>query len=192
MSKKLKVVAVVGSLQRPSRTLSLTQSVAAKLGESIAIELEVIELGDIVGRLGPATRRTDLPAAIEQQLKAVESADLVIAATPVYRASFTGLFKHFFDFIDHTALVDVPVLLLATGGSQRHALVIEGALRPLFSFFQSLTLPIGVFATDPEFSNYQVSDLDLVARIDLAVERALPWLEARIHHPSRNPQALAA
>jgi FMN reductase len=76
-------------------------------------------------------------------LAAVEAADALIVGTPVYRASFTGLFKHFFDFVEQTALVDVPVLLAASGGSDRHALVLEHQLRPLFSFFQAQTLPIG-------------------------------------------------
>jgi MsuE subfamily FMN reductase len=67
-------------------------------------------------------------------LAAVEAADALIVGTPVYRASFTGLFKHFFDFVEQTALVDVPVLLAASGGSDRHALVLEHQLRPLFSF----------------------------------------------------------
>jgi len=192
MSKTFKVVAVSGSLQRPSRTLSLVHAVLDRLGDALPIEFEVIELGEIASQIGPVTRRADLPAAAEAQVRAIEGADLVIAATPVYRASFTGLFKHLFDFVDHNALIDVPVLLLASGGSPRHALVIEQSLRPLFSFFQALTLPIGVFASDGEFSNYQVKDKLLVERIDLAVERALPWLRHRTLAASAPLQALAA
>lgn len=192
MSKTLKVVAVSGSLQRPSKTLTLVQAVLGRLGDALPIESEIIELGDIASQIGPVVRRADLPASAEAKVRAIEGADLLIAATPVYRASFTGLFKHLFDFVDHNALIDVPVLLLASGGSPRHALVIEQSLRPLFSFFQSLTLPIGVFACDGEFSNYQVADKFLVDRIDLAVERALPWLRHRSPVASAPLQALAA
>ncbi|MFP5392960.1 MAG: NAD(P)H-dependent oxidoreductase, partial [Gammaproteobacteria bacterium] len=106
-------------------------------------------------------------------------ADLLVVATPVYRASFTGLFKHLFDFVHHETLFDVPVLLAATGGSERHALVIDHQLRPLFSFFQALTLPIGVYASEADFSNYRISSPALHARIALAVERARPYLSHR-------------
>jgi len=111
-------------------------------------------------------------------LAAVEAADALIVGTPVYRASFTGLFKHFFDFVEQTALVDVPVLLAASGGSDRHALVLEHQLRPLFSFFQAQTLPIGVYATDRDFTpEYTIQSAALRDRIILAVARALPILE---------------
>jgi FMN reductase len=98
-------------------------------------------------------------------------------ATPVYRGSFTGLFKHFFDFIDQDALIDKPVLLAATGGSERHALVIDHQMRPLFSFFQARTLPLGVYATDKDFVDYRVQDDALIQRAQLAVQRALPLIE---------------
>ena len=124
-------------------------------------------------------RRDQLPATIEAELDRIESADLLIVASPVYRASFTGLFKHLFDFVDQYALVDKPVLLAATGGSDRHALIIEHQLRPLFGFFQALTLPIGVYAKDSDFTDYRVSSLDLQERIDLAVTRALPLIRGR-------------
>src|ERR671918_283478 len=59
----------------------------------------------------------------------------LMVASPVYRASFTGLFKHVFDFVGQYSLIDTPVLLAATGGSDRHALIIDHQFRPLFSFF---------------------------------------------------------
>ena len=112
---------------------------------------------------------------------AIEAADFLIVASPVYRASFTGLFKHLFDFVDHNALNDVPVLLAATGGSDRHALVIDHQLRPLFSFFQARTLPVGVFATDADFVDYRVQNEALLQRAKLAVERALPLVALTRH-----------
>ena len=101
-------------------------------------------------------------------------------ASPVYRASFTGLFKHLFDFVGQYALVDTPVLLAATGGSYRHALIIEHQFRPLFGFFQALTLPLGVYANDSDFTGYRVSSLELHERIDQAVSRALPLIRAGV------------
>ncbi len=110
---------------------------------------------------------------------AIERPDLLVVATPVYRGSYTGLFKHLFDFVHHEKLVDVPVLLAATGGSDRHALIIDHQLRPLFSFFQALTLPVGVYASEADFSNYQISSEALQRRVALAVERARPFLSHR-------------
>ncbi len=115
---------------------------------------------------------------MQDDLATVENADALIVGTPVYRASFTGLFKHFFDFVEQNALIDVPVLLAASGGSERHALVLEHQLRPLFSFFQAQTLPIGVYATDRDFSpEYTVQSELLNERINLAITRAVPVLQ---------------
>lgn len=81
--------------------------------------------------------------------------------------------------------MDVPVLLAASGGSDRHALVLEHQLRPLFSFFQAQTLPIGVYATDLDFTNYQVSSPVLRDRIKLAAARALPVFHYAASQPAR-------
>jgi FMN reductase len=119
--------------------------------------------------------------AVEQALAAVEQADVLVVVTPVFRGSYTGLFKHFFDFIDQDALIDKPVLLAATGGSERHALMIDHQLRPLFSFFQARTLPLGVYATDQDFVNYRLQNEALLDRARLAVQRALPLLKLAGH-----------
>ena len=110
----------------------------------------------------------------------IESADLLVVATPVYRASFTGLFKYLFDFVDQYALIDTPVLLAATGGSERHALILEHQLRPLFGFFQSLALPVGVYANDSDFTDYRISNPQLTERIEKAIARALPLVRSSI------------
>ncbi len=179
MSKKHKIVAVSGSLQQPSRTLALVQSLLSALEAALPVEIRMIDLGEIAGRLSGALTRAQVPVDVEEHIRAIETADLVIAASPVYRASYTGLFKHLFDLVHHEALIDVPVLLAATGGSERHALVIDHQLRPLFSFFQAHTLPIGVYASESDFDRYEIASEALRSRIALAVERAVPQLVAR-------------
>ncbi|WPB55789.1 FMN reductase [Xylophilus sp. GOD-11R] len=179
MTKPLKVVAVSGSLQRPSRTLALVEHLVDLIGEAVPIQTRLIELGVVGPRLAGALARAQLPADVEAEIAAVESADLLVVASPVYRATYSGLFKHFFDFVHHEALIDVPVLLAATGGSERHALVIDHQLRPLFSFFQARTLPVGVYATDRDFTDYRLSNEALLARAALAVQRSLPLLKLR-------------
>lgn len=176
MSSTLKIVAVTGSTFRPSRTLVLTEAIVAELGRHLPIDSRIIELGDLVRPLGGALSRKELPETIEHELRAIESADLLVVAAPVYRGSYPGQFKHLFDLIGQDSLIDTPVLLAATGGSERHALVIDHQLRPLFSFFQSLTLPIGVYASEADFDNYRITSEPLQARIRLAVERAVPLL----------------
>ncbi len=174
----LNIVAVSGGLNTPSKTESLVQGILDELGQATDIQVHFIKLSEIGPLLGGAIYRNQLPQRVQDDLAAIEAADALIVGTPVYRASFTGLFKHLFDFVEQTALVDVPVLLAASGGSDRHALVLEHQLRPLFSFFQAQTLPIGVYATDKDFTaEYTVKSEQLRDRITLAVARALPILE---------------
>jgi FMN reductase len=128
-----------------------------------------------VGReFSGALRRDELGPGAQEAVRQIESATLLIIASPVYRASFTGLFKHVFDFVGQYSLIDKPVLLAATGGSDRHALIIEHQFRPLFSFFQALTLPIGVYASDADFVDYRIESPALRERIAQAVSRGIP------------------
>lgn len=183
--RTLKVVAVSGGLNTPSKTESLIDAILAELHHALDIEVHYIKLSEIGTGLGGVISRNDLPANVQHALATIETADALIVGTPVYRASFTGLFKHLFDFVDQFALVDIPVLLAASGGSDRHALVLEHQLRPLFSFFQAQTLPIGVYATDQDFTNYQVSSSLLRERIKLAAARALPIFHYAATQPLR-------
>jgi len=179
-SRALRVVAVSGSLTDPSRTTALVEAIVAAFGDVLPIETHIIKLNELGPHLAGTLSRKGLPPEAEAELQAVENADLLVVATPVYRASFTGLFKHFFDFVDQYALVDTPVLLAATGGSERHALIIEHQLRPLFGFFQSLALPVGVYAHDSDFTNYTISNEQLTERINKAIARALPLVRSSL------------
>ena len=179
-SRPLRVVAVSGSLTDPSRTTALVEAIVASVGRALPIESHVITLNTLGPHLAGVLSRKGLPPEAEHELAAIEKADLLVVATPVYRASFTGLFKHLFDFVDQYALVDTPVLLAATGGSDRHALIIEHQLRPLFGFFQSLALPVGVYANDSDFTDYRISNPQLDERIEKAVARALPLVRSAL------------
>lgn len=174
MPARYRVVAVSGSLHEPSKTTALLRAIADAVAERIDVDVRIIELTEIGPGLAGALRRDDLPPAVEAQLQAIEEADLLIVGSPVYRASFTGLFKHLFDFIGQYALVGKPVLLAATGGGERHALILEHQLRPLFAFFQALTLPLGVYASNTDFDGYEIRSPQILDRIALAAERALP------------------
>jgi FMN reductase len=181
-SRPLRVVAVSGSLTAPSRTTALVEEIVAAFARAVEptteIDAHIVALHELGPHLAGALSRKALPQIAEEELQRIEAADLLIVATPVYRASFTGLFKHLFDFVDQYALVDTPVLLAATGGSERHALIIEHQLRPLFGFFQSLALPVGVYAHDSDIVDYAIADTALAERIEKAVARGLPLIRS--------------
>lgn len=172
----LRVVAVSGSLHEPSKTTALLRGILDELGEHVPIRSHVIELTQIGPDLAGALSRSEVSTVVEEELRRIENADVLVVASPVYRASFTGLFKHLFDFVEQYSLVDKPVLLAATGGGERHALIIEHQMRPLFGFFQALTLPIGVYASDTDFTNYRITSDAVRERIELAVLRGLPFI----------------
>ncbi|MGX9732501.1 FMN reductase [Janthinobacterium aestuarii] len=192
MTRPLRLVAVSGGLQRPSKAAALAEHLMDLIAEEVLCEQRLVELGQLAPQLAGATWRSHLPETVERELAAVEQADILVVATPVFRGSYTGLFKHFFDFIDQDALIDKPVLLAATGGSERHALMIDHQLRPLFSFFQARTLPLGVYATDKDFTDYRLQDEALLQRATLAVQRALPLIGLTRHARSANAEELVA
>ncbi len=193
MTRPLRLVAVSGGLQRPSKSAALAEHLLDLIADEFPCEQHLVELGQLAPQLAGAVWRSQLPDTVERELSIVEQADILVVTTPVYRGSYTGLFKHFFDFIDQDALVDTPVLLAATGGSERHALMIDHQLRPLFSFFQARTLPLGVYATDKEFVDYRLQDPARIERTRLAVERALPFIElTRDPRAATAPEAVAA
>lgn len=170
------VVGVSGSPTRPSRTTALVTEVAEAFADRLGGHATVIELGPLLGALGAGPFRGDLGEDAQRALAAVEAADVIVVGSPAYRATYTGLFKLFFDHIGQHALVDKPIVLTATGGSDRHALLVEHQMRPLFGFFQALTLPLGIFANESDFEDYRVTSDDLRARIDIAVSRTATLL----------------
>lgn len=190
MTRPLRLTAVSGGMQRPSRSTALAEHLMDLIAQALPCEQRLIEVGVLAPQFAEAIWRNQLPPTVERELAAVEQADVLVVATPVYRGSYTGLFKHFFDFIEQDALVDKPILLAATGGSERHALVIEHQLRPLFSFFQARTWPLGVYATDKDFVDHRVHADALLQRARLAVDRGLHLVElARLEKRSASSEA---
>lgn len=192
MTRPLRLVAVSGGMQSPSKSAALAQHLLDLIADEVPCQPHRIDLGSFAPQLAGAVWRHQLPDAVEQSLAAVERADVLVVASPVFRGSYPGLFKHFFDCIHPDALIDKPIVLAATGGSERHALVIDHQLRPLFSFFQARTAPLGVYATDQDFVDYQLRDSALRARAQLAVQRAMPLI--RLAHAAHTelPQPLLA
>ena len=170
------IVGVRGSPTSPSRTTVLVTEVTAAFAARLGGTAEVVELGPLLADLGAGPHRGDIGDGAQRALATVEGADVLVVGSPAYRATYTGLFKLFFDHVGQYALVDTPVVLTATGGSDRHALLVEHQMRPLFGFFQAFTLPLGIFANESDFADYRVSSVDLQARIDVAVSRTVALL----------------
>lgn len=138
----------------PSSTRLLADRLSAALGAALDGEnLEVVhvELREHAHALADALLTGFPPASLAESVRAVESADAVIAVTPVFSASYSGLFKSFVDVLDKEALRGTPVLVGATAGTPRHSLVLEHAMRPLFSYLGALVVPTGVFAATEDF-----------------------------------------
>jgi FMN reductase len=175
----LRVVVVNGSPSRRSKTVGLVEVVLDTLKGMLPVESSQVD----VYRLGPAftgaLERDDVTPDVEATLRLVEEADFLIAATPVYRGSYPGMFKHFFDLVDQYALANKPVLLAATGGGDHHALVLEHALRPLFAFFQALTLPVAVFASAGDFDGVTLLNPRVYGRIETGLTDVVDLLRAR-------------
>ena len=182
----IRIVGVSGSLSVPSRTTALVEATARAFAKPLDASVEIIELGSLVHDLAGANRGELGPAAIAA-LTAVETADVVVVGSPAYRAAYTGIFKHFFDFVGQYALVDKPIVLTATGGSDRHALLVEHQMRPLFGFFQALTLPLGIFATETDFENYEITSTELTERIALSTQRTVGLLASQLGATGRFP-----
>ena len=176
----ISVVGVSGSPTRPSRTTALVEEVTGAFAQAIGGVPTIVELAPLLGELSTGPFRSDIGPNARKALELVEAADLIVVGSPAYRATYTGLFKLFFDHVGQYALADKPVILTATGGSDRHALLVEHQMRPLFGFFQALTLPIGVYANDSDFTSGAVTSLDLQERIDLAVARSVPLIRSNV------------
>ncbi|KMO12694.1 FMN reductase [Methylobacterium indicum] len=148
---RLRLVGFSANIQRPSKTRTLVEAIAAEAAVRLPVEVRIFDLVDAGPGLGGALSRDQLSLPARRIVEAVEEADALVVGTPVYKGAYTGLFKHLFDLVAPEALAGTPVALAATGGGPRHALVVEHSLRPLFGFFTALTVPTAVYASDPDF-----------------------------------------
>ena len=172
----LHIVGISGNLTRPSRTRALVGEVLRQAEERGLGRTTLLDIVDAGPELGAAVQRGNLPEAPDRVLTAIEQADALVVATPVYKAAYTGLLKHLFDLIEPKLLEGRPVILAATGGSDRHALVIEHHLRPLFAFFRAHALPTGLYATNADFAEEGDLTEGMIRRIVPAVDQLEVWL----------------
>lgn len=149
---------VSGGLREPSSTRMLADrleaAVRAELTRSgTSVSSTIIELRPLGRPIMDAMLTGFAGPELEAAFESLAAADGVIAITPAFNASFSGLFKSFFDVLPEETLSGMPILIGATGGTERHSLVLEHALRPMFSYLQAIVSPTGVYAATDDFGS---------------------------------------
>lgn len=143
------------------RTAERVVALAAERGERVTVD--VIELRELAADIATAlTSRLTAPK-LRAAIDVLAGADGLVAAAPVYKAGASGLFTSFFHVLDDDLLIGTPVVLAATAGTARHALVADDGMRPLFAFLRALAVPTSLFAAPEDWS-----DPALATRVDRA------------------------
>jgi FMN reductase len=146
-----KIVVVSSGLSTPSSTRQLADrltvdAVGVLRERGVDAEVRTVELRDLAHDITNHLLTGFAPPKLQDVLDALASADGLIAVTPIFSTSYAGLFKSFIDVVDPQALTDLPVLIGATGGTPRHSLAIDYAIRPLFTYLHAIPVTTGVFA----------------------------------------------
>ncbi|WP_067429883.1 FMN reductase [Nocardioides jensenii] len=198
----LKIAVVTAGLSDPSSTRLLADQLAAETVRRLEssgreVDVDVIELRPLAHNLADFMLTGFASGDLEGALASVAHADAVIAVSPVFTASYSGLFKMFFDALDNDALDGTPVLIAATAGTARHSLVLEHALRPMFAYLKAVVVPTGVFAASEDFGStnggaltgrVQRAARQLVALLaDEAPSRAQRPVKVTIDNPEDTP-----
>ncbi|MFH9827738.1 FMN reductase [Streptomyces bobili] len=147
----MKLVVVSAGLSVPSSTRLLADRLAAATALRTPADVRVVELRDLAVDIAHNLTNGFPGRDLADALGVVTEADGLIVVTPVFSASYSGLFKSFFDVLDKDALAGKPVLVAATGGTARHSLVLEHALRPLFAHLRAVVVPTGVYAASEDW-----------------------------------------
>jgi FMN reductase len=184
------VVVISAGLSVPSSTRILADQLGAATAGALrsrgeSVQVDVVELRGLAHALAD-NLLTGFPSGeLAEAVESVRRADALIAVTPVFSASYSGLFKTFFDVLDPGLLEGKPVLLAATAGTARHSLVLEHALRPLFAYLKATVAPTAVFAASEDFG----STAD--GRLAVRVQRAAQELAALVAGLPARPAAVA-
>ncbi|QYM72333.1 FMN reductase [Pseudochrobactrum sp. Wa41.01b-1] len=162
-----------GNLTSPSKTRGFVEHIAGQAALSLGGVSSVYDIADLGASFPAAHWPSQLDKQASDIVDEIAAADLLVVGTPTYKGSYTGLFKHFFDLLDPKLLRGKPVILAATGGGDRHSLIVEHQLRPLFGFFEAFALPTAIYVSDRDFTDGQLSNVLIDNRIAQAVSEAV-------------------
>ncbi|MGV9378301.1 FMN reductase [Nonomuraea sp. NPDC003707] len=183
----MKLAVVTAGLTQPSSSRLLADRLTEAVTRQAPAEVRVIELRDLAVDIANNFVTGFPNARLREAIEAVTEADGLIAVTPIFSGSYSGLFKSFFDVIDDGALAGKPALIAATGGTARHSLALEHALRPLFAYLRAIVVPTAVYAASEDWGGAADAFTDgLGPRIARAAEELADLL---LH---RRPKAEAA
>lgn len=168
---------VTAGVSQPSTTGQLGERLAdATTGElsshGVRSHVDYINLRELAADLGQAMVNTAQSEPLREALKQVEQADGVIAVSPTFKGSYSGLFKAFFDLVDDDAVTAVPITLAATGGTARHSLMIDHAMRPLFGYLRMRPTVTGVFASTDDWGHVSEASQQHEVALHRRIERA--------------------
>ena len=180
-----RVVVVSAGAGEPSSTRLLADRLAASVqAQRDSVVVETVDLREIAVDIARSMIAGFPVGAADPAVKAVVEADAVIAATPVFNASYSGLFKSFFDIIDKDSFAGKPVLIAATGGSPRHSMVLDHAVRPMFSYLRAVVVPTGVYAASEDWAGTSGDTATLADRVDRAAGELVALLGGTRTTPS--------
>jgi FMN reductase len=173
-NKLLSIVVVNAGVSDPSSTRLLADRITQKtidtLGEAgLTATVRSIDLGPLAVDIARGLVSGMPNEKVQSAIQTLSRADAVIAATPVYKAGISGLFKSFADLLDNDLLITKPVILAATGGSARHAMVVDDHLRPLFAFLRAIPVPTSLYAAPEDWASTDLSRRIARAAGELAV-----------------------
>lgn len=166
-----RIAVVSAGLSNPSSTRMLADRMAAEAARilrerDVEVSVDVIELRDLAHDITNNLLTGFAPPALETALNEVVSADALIAVTPIFSTSYSGLFKSFIDVLDPDALTGKPVLIGANAGTARHSLAIDYAIRPLFAYLHAEAVSTGVFAASSDWGGTEDDVAPLARRIE--------------------------
>ncbi|MGO1506510.1 MAG: FMN reductase [Microbacteriaceae bacterium] len=166
-----RIAVISAGLSNPSSTRMLADRLAAEtvkqlVERDIEATIDVIELRDLAHGITDNLLTGFAPAALESAINSVYSADALIAVTPIFSTSYSGLFKSFIDVLDPDALTGKPVLIGANAGTPRHSLAIDYAIRPLFAYLHAEAVSTGVFAASSDWGGGGDDVAPLSARVE--------------------------
>jgi FMN reductase len=188
---RVRIAVVSAGLSQPSSTRLLADQLAAATDRALRlhdaeVHVDVIELRDLAHALTDNLLTGFPSGALAEAVQVVRDADALIAVTPIFSASYSGLFKTFFDVLEDGTLDGKPVLVAATAGTARHSLALEFALRPLFAYLRADVVPTAVFAASEDFGTTGPSG-GLAARVERAGRELADAVQGRARSEPVDP-----
>lgn len=182
-----KLIVVEAGLSAPSSTLMLAEAIAGAVESQVSrrgegLQVEYVHAKECSYELATMMTTGVLTPQLAEVQRRISQADALIAATPVFSASYSGLFKMFFDAMGTDSLNRLPVIIAATAGTPRHSLVLDFAMRPLFTFLRASIMPTGIFAATEDLGGFdgRTEPSEAAANLESRINRAATELAEKL------------